>query len=222
MQAVPSRNLQMHGKSTSFCDLWIELLPRTGCLLAVLAAVSLRLFVRQNKDVMQSLLNGSDAARIVAFDDVHNLFRELQRPLFDDFFVFNDIDRNIVVDKAEHIEVEVVDRTLDFDDIFSAHFIGLRIFDDRDGAVQLIQSQIVIDRHGLAGLDVIENEAFFNCSYIQHGISFRIVLIPFIVLFQMTRTGMPGRYTGVFRQNGTCRAVSYARPSSVRIRAERI
>ena len=57
----------------SFCTLF----KRAVLLLAVLAAVGLRLLIRQIEDVGQLLLDGGDAAGILAVDYIGNLFGEL-------------------------------------------------------------------------------------------------------------------------------------------------
>ena len=48
----------------------------------------------------ESLLNGGDTARIFAFDNINYLFRQMKFFFLRNFAVFNDIDSNIVIDKA--------------------------------------------------------------------------------------------------------------------------
>ena len=85
----------------------------------------------------QSLLDGSDASGVAAFDDIFDLFGKYQFFLLYDLTVFDDVDGDVVVDVAENIEVDGVERSLDLDDVFPAHLVALRVLDDCDGAVQL-------------------------------------------------------------------------------------
>ena len=56
----------------------------------------------------QSLLDGSDASGVAAFDDVFDLFGKYQFLLLYDLTVFDDVDGDVVVDIAEDIEVDGV------------------------------------------------------------------------------------------------------------------
>ena len=116
--------------------------------------------------MIQTLLDGSDAARILTFNNVCDLFRKFQFSFFNDLFIFNDVDGDVVIDKAEDIQIKVFNRTLYFDDIFDTHFVALCIFDDGNGTVQFIQFQVMIDRHGFTGFDMVEYETFVKCSNI--------------------------------------------------------
>ena len=119
-------------------------------LLAILTPVNLILFICKNKNLIQSLLDGSNAARILAFDHVHNLLRQLQLFLCNDLFVLDDIDSDIVVNKAKDIQIQLFDRTFNFDDILNTHFVAAGVFDNGNCAVKLVQLQVMIDRHGFA------------------------------------------------------------------------
>lgn len=48
-------------------------------LFTVFAAVDLVLLIRENKYMIQFLLDGSDASRILALDHIADLFRERER-----------------------------------------------------------------------------------------------------------------------------------------------
>ena len=65
-----------------------------------------------------------------AADHIADLFWEFELFLLYDLFVFDNVNRDVVIDESEDIEIHEVDRAFDLDDIFFAHFIALRIFDD--------------------------------------------------------------------------------------------
>ena len=106
------------------------------------------------------MLDRCDAARILAFDHIDDLFWKVQLFLVYDLTVFDDVDGDIVVDKTKDIKIQHVNRTFYFDDIFFAHFVAAGIFDDGNTAVQLIQFQIMVDGHALSCFDVVENHTF--------------------------------------------------------------
>ena len=56
----------------------------------------------------QSLLDGSDASGVAAFDDIFDLFGKYQFLLLYDLTVFDDVDGDVVVDIAEDIKVDGV------------------------------------------------------------------------------------------------------------------
>ena len=134
---------------------------------AVFTPVDLILLVGEYEYMIQALLDGCDAARVFAFDHIADLPGQLQVFLFDDLFIFNNIDRDVVIDESENVQIHEIDRTLDLDDILFAHFIALCVFDDRNAAVQLIEVKIFIDIHASASFYVVENKAFRDTSYIQ-------------------------------------------------------
>ena len=74
-------------------------------LLAVFAAVDFPLLVGQKEDLVKLLLDGGDTARILAGYDIGYLAGQMQLALFYDFVILDDIDRDIVVDKAENIQM---------------------------------------------------------------------------------------------------------------------
>ena len=136
-------------------------------LFAVFASVDLILLIRQHEYMIQSLLDRCDTSRILAADHVADFFWEFQLFLLNDLFIFNDVDRDVVIDESEDVQIHEIDRTLDLDDILFAHFIALCVFDDRNAAVQLIEVKIFIDIHASASFYVVENKAFRDTSYIQ-------------------------------------------------------
>ena len=70
-----------------------------------------------------------------------------------------------MVDEAQHIHVDVINRTLDFHQILLAHLAAAGVLDDGHGTVQLVQVQIFVNLHALARLDVIQHEALGDTSY---------------------------------------------------------
>ena len=129
-------------------------------LFAVFAAVNFFFRVCQEEDMIQSLLDRRDAAGIFAFDDVGELFRQMQHLFVYDLCVLDDIYGNVMIDEAEHIQVQHINRTFDLDNILFPHLIASRIFDDGHAAVHLIQLQIFVNGHAFSGLDMVENHAF--------------------------------------------------------------
>ena len=106
---------------------------------AVFTAVDFLLLIRQHENVGQLLLDGSDAAWIPAFDDIVNFFGEYQLLFVNNLSVFDYIDRDIVVDEGEDIQIQCVDIALHLQNIFFSHFIAAGIFDNRNRAIQFAQ-----------------------------------------------------------------------------------
>ena len=69
-------------------------------LFAVFASVNLIFLICENKDLIQALLNGCDASRVLAVDHIADLFGKLQLFLFDDLLILNNIDRDIVINES--------------------------------------------------------------------------------------------------------------------------
>ena len=59
---------------------------------AVSAAVNFLFFIGKDKDLIQSVLDRCDAARILAFDHIDDLFWKVQLFLVYDLTVFDDVD----------------------------------------------------------------------------------------------------------------------------------
>lgn len=129
-------------------------------LLAVFAAVSLGLLIRKQEDLIQTLLDRGDAARVLTGDDVDELLWKRQFLFVDNYAVLDDVDGDVMIDKTEYIQIELIDRALYLDDIFFAHLVAVCVFDDRDAAVHFIQLQVFVDRHALSCLDMVEYNTF--------------------------------------------------------------
>ena len=149
---------------------WQMILPGrggfAGFLFTVLTAVDLLFLVGEYEDMGKLLLYGSYTAGIPALDDVLDLAGQDQFLFVHDLAVLDHIDRDIVVDEGQHIQIQGVDVTLYFQDIFLAHLIAAGVLDDRHGTVQLVQLQMMIDGEAFAGLDMVQHEAFLDFSYI--------------------------------------------------------
>ena len=124
-------------------------------LFAVFTSVNFFLFICKNKNLVESLFNGSDAAWILAFDHVDNLIRKFQFFFCNDLLVLDYVYSNVMIDKAENVKIEILNRAFNLDDIFLTHFVAARVLDDGNGAVKFIKLQIMIDSHGLACFDMV-------------------------------------------------------------------
>ena len=89
--------------------------------------------------MIQTLLDRGDTARVSATDDIPDLFWKCQALFVYNFLVLNDVDRDVVIDKAQNVQVHKVDRAFDFHNVFFAHLAALCIFDDGNTAVELIE-----------------------------------------------------------------------------------
>jgi len=85
--------------------------------------------------VGQSLLDGSDASGVAAFDDVFDLFGKYQFLLLYDLTVFDDVDGDVVVDECQYIQIQHIDVTFYFQNVLFAHFSAASVFDDSHSAV---------------------------------------------------------------------------------------
>ena len=83
----------------------------------------------------QSLLDGSDASGVAAFDDVLDLFGKYQFLLLYDLTVFDDVDGDVVVDEGQDIQIQHIDITFYFQNVLFTHFAASGVFDDSNGAV---------------------------------------------------------------------------------------
>lgn len=133
-------------------------------LFAVFAAVNLFFFVCQNKNVLQLLLDRRDAPWISAVDDISDFGREMKPLLFYDFSILDNIDSDIVVDKAKYVKVHKINRAFNLHNILFSHLAAFGIFDNRHTAVQLVQMEVLVYVHAPSGLDVVQYETFLDTS----------------------------------------------------------
>lgn len=69
----------------------------------VFAAVNFFCLIGEKEDLVEFLLNGSDAAWVLAPDDILYLFWHVKLLFLYDLGILDDIDRNVVVNKSENI-----------------------------------------------------------------------------------------------------------------------
>lgn len=103
---------------------------------AVLAPVNLFFLVCQHKYLVKPLFNRSDAPRVFAPDYILDFLWKGKHPFFHDFIIFNNIHRNVMVDKTKNIQIQGINRAFYFNDILFAHFAAFCIFNNCDAAVQ--------------------------------------------------------------------------------------
>ena len=133
----------------------------TVFLFTVLAAIDLFFLVCQEEDLIQSLLDGCDTAGILAADHVGDLFRKLQGFFLGDLVVTDDIDGDVVVNVAQNIQVNVVDRALNLDDVLAAHLVASRVLDDGYLTVgETVKTKVIVNVKAFASLNMIQNNAF--------------------------------------------------------------
>ena len=84
------------------------------------------------------LLYGCDAAGIVAVYHIFDLLRQMKRLFLHDLTLLYDIHSYIMIDIAQNVQIQCIDITLYFDNIFLLHFIAAGIFDDSHSTIQLI------------------------------------------------------------------------------------
>ena len=132
----------------------------------VLAAVNLLFGVGKDKYMVEPLLDRSDAAGIFTFNDIHDLFRELQLPFFYNLLILDDIYGDVVIDKADDVEIQRIHRAFDFYNILLAHLVAAGIFNDGYLIIHLVEAEVMIDRHGFSGFDMVKNIPFVKSTYI--------------------------------------------------------
>lgn len=103
-------------RPAAFSDLFF-LLAALIFFFTVLAAVDLTLLVGKEEYLIESLLDRGDTARVFAGDDIHELLRKIQLLLCRRSFRLDDIDRDAVVNEAKHVQIQLVDRALDLDNV---------------------------------------------------------------------------------------------------------
>ena len=61
-----------------------------------------------------------------------------------------------MIDKAQHIQINVINGALNFHNVLDSHLGAAGIFDNRHRTVQLVKVQVFVNLHALAGLDVVQ------------------------------------------------------------------
>ena len=153
------------GEDFYYALIWILPFPPV-LFFTILAPVNFLFRISEEEHMVQSLLDGGNAAGIFAADDICEFLRQLQILLFHDFRIFDDIYRDVMVDKAQNVQIQGVDGALDLDDILFPEFVAAGIFDDSHAAVHLIQLQIFVNGHAFSCLDMIQNDTFVQLIYV--------------------------------------------------------
>ena len=118
------------------------------------------IFIIEIEDMRKLLLDRGDAARVLAGDDIDELLRKSQLFFVYDHTVPDDVDGDVMINETKYVQIELIDRAFYFNNVFFAHLVAVRIFDDRNAAVHFVQSQVFIDRHALSSLDMVEYNTF--------------------------------------------------------------
>ena len=147
------------------------------------AAVDLVFFIRKEEYMIDLLLNGCNAAGILAVNNIDELARKRQLFLFYDAPVLDDINGDIVINIADDVELEVIDRAFYLDDVLAAHFAASRVFDDRDAAVHFVKLQVSVKIHSLSGFNMVKDKTFVQGTNIQHTLTSRSVRIRAIRMY---------------------------------------
>src|SRR5699024_11990902 len=82
---------------------------------AVFAAVFFTFRIRQNKHMIQLLLDGSDASRVFAADHIGDFFWKFQRHFIYNFFILNGVYSIIVIDETKDVQIDHFQRKLYLD-----------------------------------------------------------------------------------------------------------
>ena len=131
---------------------------------AVLAPVDLFFGVGKHEDMLKLLFDGGDTSGVFAADHVGDLLWQMERFLFNDLRILDDIYSDIMVDKSKDIKIHKIYGAFDLHNVLFTHFAALCIFYNSHAAVQLVQMKVFVNVHAPSGLDMIQHEAFFNTS----------------------------------------------------------
>ena len=95
----------------------LVLQPFAVFFFTIFAAVNLFLFIGEDKNVGQLLLDGSDATRVLAFDNIADFLWEGKFFFVHDFPVFYDIDGDIVVDECQNVQIKGINVAFHFQNV---------------------------------------------------------------------------------------------------------
>ena len=130
----------------------------------VFAAIDFFLWVGEDEYMIQPLFNGCDTSRILAADDVGNLLWKMQAFLGYNLRIFDEIDGDVVVNKAQHIKIQGIGIAFHLQDILCTHFAAAGIADDGYRVVRLIQMEVAVQGKTGSGPDVIQHIALRNSA----------------------------------------------------------
>lgn len=137
------------------------------CLgVAVDAAIFGGFLICEHEDMLDLLLCGGYAARILAAHNVFDALGKLEITFFDYSAVMDNVHRCAGADNSEGTEV-YVDLVGDLDYILRAVLTAACILDYRDLAVQRIEVELIIDLHRLACGDMIDYDAVDDGIYVH-------------------------------------------------------
>ena len=80
---------------------------------AVQAAIGLLFLIGQEEDMWKLLLDGGDAAGVLTVDHIGETLGKLDRFLFYDLLVFDDVNGDVMVDVTKHVQIHHIEITLD-------------------------------------------------------------------------------------------------------------
>ena len=69
-------------------------------LFAIFTTINLFFFVCKYEDMIQSLLDRSDTTRVFTTNHIFDFFWKFEKFFLNDFFILDDIDRNIVINES--------------------------------------------------------------------------------------------------------------------------
>ena len=101
----------------------------------VFAAIDFFLWVGEDEYMIQPLFNGCDTSRILAADDVGNLLWKMQAFLGYNLRIFDEIDGDVVVNKAQGVKVNKINGTFNLHDVLLAHLVASGILNNGNAAV---------------------------------------------------------------------------------------
>ena len=99
--------------------------------------------------------------------DVHQLLGQGNVLLLHADTVTDDVDGDVGVHIAQRIQIHF-HRRVDLDDVLLVHAGAADVLDDGYAAVQLVQMQILVDVHALAGPNMIQDHAVLNAVNIHN------------------------------------------------------
>ena len=130
------------------------------------------------------LLGGGYATGIFAFDDIFKLLGEGNFFLLDKLAVLDDINGNTGVNVAENIKINVVIR-VDFYDVLFAKLTGHYIFDDGNGAIQLIKLEEIVNLHTFSRLNMVDHYTVFDGIYVHTSTSRSLRMSAILMYFPL-------------------------------------
>ena len=129
-------------------------------VVAIFATIGALLLVHEMENVREIVLHGSDAARVLAADDILHSVRHFQLHLLDGLPLLDDVHRGVRVDQPEEVVVDV-DDIVDFDDVFLSHLLAVGVADERDIIIGLVKVQVIEHLDSVAGGNVVDDNTFF-------------------------------------------------------------